>query len=496
MRADVVIQTPDRRLRVFVSSIVGEHGELAAERRAVTRAISALRLSPVLFELGARPHPPQDLYRAYLAQSDVFIGLYWQRYGRAGPGMQISGLEEELQLARARELPRLLYVKTPAPDREPGLAELLDRVKQEGSDSYRYFRTPGELGRLVGDDLATLLSERFAAAGTAAVDPGSPPAPSGTSGRRGRRPLPVATTSLVGREQAIDEVAGLVARPEVRLVTLTGPGGIGKTRLAMAAGERLRDRFAAGTVFVPLAGVTQPAMVLAGIARAVGVDLAGTDSSLEALVEQVGDGAWLLVLDNLEQVLDAAGDLGELLARCPGVAVLATSLTVLGLRAEQVYPVPPLLLPADPTTMSVPELAAAPAVALFVDRARAVRHDFALTDDNAWAVVGICQRLEGVPLAIELAAAAPACWTPTPCLAGWPARWTRWAPARWISPSASTPYGPRSTGAWGCSRTPNARCWRSWPSSWTAGPSRPPPRSRGWRRTRRWSFRRPWPAIA
>jgi hypothetical protein len=108
MRADVVIQTPDRRLRVFVSSIVGEHGELAAERRAVTRAISALRLSPVLFELGARPHPPQDLYRAYLAQSDVFIGLYWQRYGRAGPGMQISGLEEELQLARARGLPRLL----------------------------------------------------------------------------------------------------------------------------------------------------------------------------------------------------------------------------------------------------------------------------------------------------------------------------------------------------------------------------------------------------
>ena len=172
MRADVVIQTPDRRLRVFVSSIVGEHGELAAERRAVTRAVSALRLTPVLFELGARPHPPQELYRAYLAQSDVFIGLYWQRYGRAGPGMQVSGLEEELQLARARGLPRLLYVKTPAPDREPRLAELLDRVKQEGSDSYRYFRTPAELGRLVGDDLAALLSERFSAAGPAAVDPG------------------------------------------------------------------------------------------------------------------------------------------------------------------------------------------------------------------------------------------------------------------------------------------------------------------------------------
>ena len=102
LRADVVIRTPDRRLRVFVSSTVGEHGELAAERRAVARAISALRLTPVLFELGARPHPPQDLYRAYLAQSDVFIGLYWQRYGQVGPGMEISGLEEEFQLARAR----------------------------------------------------------------------------------------------------------------------------------------------------------------------------------------------------------------------------------------------------------------------------------------------------------------------------------------------------------------------------------------------------------
>jgi predicted ATPase len=401
----VAIRTPDQRLRVFVSSTVGEYGELAEERRAVARAISALRLTPVLFELGARPHPPQDLYRAYLAQSDVFVGLYWQRYGRVGPGMQISGLEEELQLARAGALPRLLYVKTPAPDREPRLAELLEHVKREGSDSYRYFRTPGELGRLVRDDLAALLSERFAAARTAAAEPGSRPAQAGTSGRRGPRPLPVAATSLVGREQAIDEVAALLAPPEARLVTLTGPGGIGKTRLALAAGERLRDRFDAGAVFVPLAGVTQPEQVLTGIARAVGIDLAGTDSPLEALVEQIGDDAWLLLLDNLEQVLEAARDLDQLLARCAGVAILATSLTVLGLRAEHVYPVPPLRLPTDPAGAPAEALVASPAVALYVDRARAVRGDFALTDRNAWAVVEICRRLEGVPLAIELAAA-------------------------------------------------------------------------------------------
>src|SRR6516165_445016 len=159
-RDEVLIRTPDRRLRVFVSSTLGE---LAEERRAVSRAVSALRLTPVMFELGARPYPPADVYRAYLAQSDVFIGLYWQRYGQLVPGMEISGLEEEFQLSG--ELPRLLYIKAPAQDREPRLADLLARIQEAASASYRSFRTPAELGRLVRDDLAVLLSERFAAAG-------------------------------------------------------------------------------------------------------------------------------------------------------------------------------------------------------------------------------------------------------------------------------------------------------------------------------------------
>jgi predicted ATPase len=403
--ADTVIRTPDQRLRVFVSSTLGE---LAAERRAVSRAITALRLTPVMFEQGARPYPPRDLYRAYLAQSDVFIGLYWQRYGQAAPGMQVSGLEEELVLSRG--LPRLLYVKAPAPDREPRLADLLARVRQEALVSYRGFRMPSELGRLVRDDLAVLLSERFAAARAPAPDPAPDPAPARPAApvparSRGLRPLPVGTTSLVGREQAMVEVAALVGRPGVRLVTLTGPGGVGKTRLAVAVGERLRDRFGAGTAFVPLAAVTDPGLVLAAVGRAVGADLAGTGPPADALAEQIGDGAWLLILDNLEQVTGAAPDLGELLARCPGVTILATSRTVLGLRAEQEYPVPPLPLPAGPATAPEAELAASPAVALFVDRARAVRPDFALTPGNAAAVAGICRRLEGLPLAIELAAA-------------------------------------------------------------------------------------------
>ena len=390
-RDQAVIRTPDRRLRVFVSSTLGE---LAGERRAVSRAVSALRLTPVMFEAGARPYPPAEVYRAYLAQADVFIGLYWQRYGQLVPGAQVSGLEEEFDLSGG--LPRLLYVRAPAPDREPRLADLLARIKEESSASYRYFRTPAELGRLVRDDLAVLLSERFAAGGGQAAVP-SP------AGVRGPRSLPVSTTSLLGRERAIDEVAGLVERSGARLVTLTGPGGIGKTRLAVAAGERLRGRFGAGTVFVPLDTVTEPGLVLVALGRAAGADLARAGSPLEALAETFGDGAWLLILDNLEQVVQVARDLGELLARCPQLVIVATSRTVLGLRAEREYPVPPL--PAGPATASVAEVAAWPAVTLFVDRARAVRPGFALTEGNAAAVAEICRRLEGLPLAIELAAA-------------------------------------------------------------------------------------------
>jgi predicted ATPase len=384
-------------LRVFVSSTLGE---LAEERRAVARAISALRLTPVMFELGARPYPPREVYQQYLAQSDVFIGLYWQRYGQPAPGAQVSGLEEEFELSGG--LPRLLYVKVPAPDRESGLADLLARIQEEASASYRHFRTPAELRRLVRDDLAVLLSERFTAGGAAPAASAQPP-PAG--GPRGPGRLPVSTTSLIGRERAIGEVAELLGRRGVRLVTLTGPGGVGKTRLAVAVGGRLRDRFGAGTVFVPLEAVTDPGLVLAAIGRAAGADLAGTGSPLQALAETFADGAWLLVLDNLEQLAQVAPDLGELLARCPGLAMLATSRTALGLRAEREYPVPPLPLPADPVSASVAEVAASPAVALFVDRARAVRPGFALTEGNAGAVAEICRRLEGLPLAIELAAA-------------------------------------------------------------------------------------------
>jgi class 3 adenylate cyclase len=448
-----VILTPDQRVRVFISSTLEE---LAAERAAARRAITRLHLVPVWYESGARPHPPRRMYHAYLEQSQVFVGIYWQRYGWVAPGMQISGLEDEYRLAGGK--PMLLYLKRPAPDQEPQMKTFLDSIRDAGTVSYRTFGTPKELERLLADDLAVLLSESFAggALGTQASpagegEPAGAELPTGTvtflltdiegstrlweavpdamemalerhnrlvsgvieghggvvvtsrgegdsffaafpsavaaveaagacqlrlngeawpagaalrvrmglhtgeahvqdgdyvdhapinrcarvkaaahggqvlltnttcglvAGRLGggfglkrlgefrlrdlARPelicqlthadlpadfppirtlaerttnLPMQVSSFIGRERELDQVAAALG--QARLVTLTGLGGIGKTRLAVAVSERLQDRFAAGVVFVPLVAVTDPRLVLAGVARAVGAGLGG-----------------------------------------------------------------------------------------------------------------------------------------------------------------------------------------------------------------------------
>src|SRR5438477_2405375 len=218
------IRTPDQRLRVFVSSTLQE---LAPERETAARAIRRLRLAPVMFELGARPHAPRALYRAYLDQSDVFIGIYWQRYGWLGPGEEVSGLEDEYRLAANK--PKLIYVKAPALEREPRLKGLLERIRDDDHVSYKPFSTLAQLRALIENDLALLLSERFAQASEPA-DERETPAVSA---------LPSSTSSFVGRQAELTHLRRLLRRRDIRLVTLTGPGGVGKTRLSLEVARSL-----------------------------------------------------------------------------------------------------------------------------------------------------------------------------------------------------------------------------------------------------------------
>ena len=188
--------------------------ELAPERHAVREAIESLHLTPVMFELGARPYPPRALYRAYLEQSDVFVGLYWESYGWVAPVEEVSGLEDEYRLSGDR--PKLIYIKAPAPNRQPRLTELIARI--QGADvSYRPFGSADELRTLVADDLAVLLTERFAASVEAAVEPRSRPI----------APLPRPTTRLIGRDTDVAQVLDLLVDSDVRMVSIVGPGGIG-----------------------------------------------------------------------------------------------------------------------------------------------------------------------------------------------------------------------------------------------------------------------------
>ncbi len=563
------IHTPDQRLRVFVSSTLGE---LAAERDAAKTAVHTLRLSPVMFELGARPHPPRDLYRSYIARSDVFVGIYWQSYGWVAPDMKVSGIEDEYALSG--DHPRLIYVKEPAPDRHPRLEALLDRVRADDRASYKRFESPGELAELLLDDLAVLMSERFDAGGAAPKED----LPSGTltfvfsdiegstellermgagyadvlhryhglvgravaahaglvvdtegdgmfcvfnetsnaaeaaveiqralaadqvgrgvevrariglhTGRatvtaegyvgldvhraarigaaghggqilvsstaqgllldllsrhqwhirdlgsfalkglsraerlyqleapglaeqfpppRARRPtqirLPAQLTSLVGRGRVTGEVASLFSSGEARLVTLTGAGGIGKTRLALAVAEQLSADYPDGVYFVDLSSETDPNRVLVKVAEAAGIPVTGSLS--ESLADSLSNQRVLLVLDNFEQVVEGAPAVAELLARSPGVHALVTSRVALRVGGEHEYQVEPLDVPVD-SDADLQSVTTSAAVKLFAERARAVSPGFRITAANAADVAAIARRLDGLPLAIELAAA-------------------------------------------------------------------------------------------
>jgi len=580
-----VILTPDQRVRVFISSTLGE---LAAERAAARRAVARLHLVPVWYESGARPHPPRSMYRAYLAQSQVFVGIYWQRYGWVAPGMEISGLEDEFNLAAGK--PMLLYLKRPAPEQEPRLAAMIESVRAAGTVSYRTFATPKELERLLADDLAVLLSESFAgaAAGAGAPPPslagaGEPAGaglPAGTvtflltdiegSTRRwesapeamevalerhnrlvtgvieghggvvvtsrgegdsffavfasavaaveaagacqlrlGSEPwpteaalrvrmglhtgearvrdgdyvdhapinrcarvkaaghggqvlvtqatrglvegrlgggfglkrlgefrlrdlaepeliyqlthpalaadfppirtlaertgnLPLAVSSFIGRKRELEQAAAALG--QARVVTLTGPGGVGKTRLALQAAAQVVPRFADGVWLCELASVRDPGGLDDAVAAVFSVTARAGQSAREALVEVLRGKQLLLVLDNCEHLLEAAAALAGALQRsCERLVILATSREGLGIEGERLVPVPPLGVPG--VGADVAAIAQAEAVRLFAERAAAVKPGFAVTAENAVAVAAVVRRLDGIALAVELAAA-------------------------------------------------------------------------------------------
>ena len=233
------------------------------------------------------------------------------------------------------------------------------------------------------------------------LDADFPPPRSESTSRTTNLPAPL--TRFVGRERETAEVAALLAGE--RLVTLTGPGGTGKTRLAIEVARASADGYPAGVWFVALDVVRDPDLVIPTIAATLGVPPQPGRPIAELLAEFLAGDRCLLVLDNLEQVIEAASSIAELLGASQTVSILASSREPLSVAGERVYPVPPLAMPSEPGTPTAADIEALGAVALFVERARAARPDFRLTDENAPAVAAICRRLDGLPLALELAAA-------------------------------------------------------------------------------------------
>ena len=383
------IKTPDQKLRVFISSTINE---LAEERKLAREAISKLRLIPVLFEMGARPHPPRELYRAYLEQSQIFVGFYGNSYGWIAPDMEISGLEDEYLLSGTK--PKLIYVKRTKTPRQPRLEELLSKIQESGVVCYQNFSNAAELRELLENDLALLLSERFEAELES------------SELKEGRKNYyPVIRSSLIGRDSELLALRELLAMPEVGLITITGTGGTGKTRLALQLIREEKENYKDGVFFVSLAAISNPQLTALAIAQVLGLFDSGRQPIRQILIEYLQDKKILLVLDNFEQILDAGLLVSEISEHCLNAKVLITSRTPLHVRGEYVFPLEPLSNPHLRNEKNAADIVLYPAVQLFIQRAKEVNPALTLDDQNIIAISTICSRLDGLPLAIELAAA-------------------------------------------------------------------------------------------
>ncbi len=222
--------------------------------------------------------------------------------------------------------------------------------------------------------------------------------------------LPTQLTSFIGRDDQVRDATALLARS--RLLTLTGPGGTGKTRLSLQLAANVLDKYPDGVFFVPLAAVHDPALVASAIAQALSLQISGSRHAIDVLLEYLRDKQTLLVLDNFEQLLPAAAGTTALLEGRPRLRVIVSSRAVLRVYGEQEYPVPPMGLPDGKSAATAAALSQFEAVRLFIERAVAVKPDFQATNENAPAIAGICERVDGLPLAIELAAARVKLFSP------------------------------------------------------------------------------------
>jgi len=371
-KGQLVEYTGDGLVAVFRTGVEGVTAALAAQQALSAEAWPGLEPDVIRVRMGL-----------HTGEAEFQGGMY------AGPV-----LNRAARLMSAAHGGQVLLSMTTAEvvrDRLPGQAALLDLGEHRLKDLVR----SEHIHQLVHPDLP----DHFPPLRSLSTFPNN---------------LPVQLTSFIGRQNELLAVKGLLTGDNhTRLVTLIGPGGTGKTRLALQAAADLIDRFPEGVFFVDLAPIREPESVLAAIARTVGLRETGDRPLIDALREHLRDRKALLLLDNFEQVVAAGPVVAELLGYCPFLEMLTTSREALRVRGEQVFPVPPLTLPGtDLKEPSLEQLTQYEAVRLFIERAQAVRPDFQVTNDNAPAVAEICSRLDGLPLAIELATARISLFSP------------------------------------------------------------------------------------